>query len=138
VAIEIKWNPTIRELRQFGGLYLPAAAALFGAALVRRSGSWHTAEVIWALAALAAVTAVVRPKAIRPLFVGSMVAAYPIGWVISHVILMVIFYGVFTIAGIVMRIFGYDPLQRPRRPSDASYWTPIRQNRDPQSYFRQS
>ena len=69
---------------------------------------------------------------------GSMVAAYPIGWVVSHLILAAIFYGVFTIAGAAMRIFGYDPLQRKRRPSDATYWSSVRQNRDPQSYFRQS
>jgi hypothetical protein len=90
------------------------------------------------VAGIIAVSAIVRPKAIRPLFIGSMVAAYPIGWVVSHLILAVIFYGVFTIAGASMRIFGYDPLQRKRRPSDATYWSSVRQNRDPQSYFRQS
>ena len=137
MTVDIKWNPTTRELRQFGGLYLPAAAVLFGAGLVR-TGSGRGAIAIWIVAAIVAVTALARPKAIRPLFVGAMVAAYPIGWVVSHLILGVIFYGVFTIAGLAMRIFGYDPLQRTRRPSDASYWTPIRQDRDPQSYFRQS
>ena len=137
MAVEIKWNPTVRELRQFGGLYLPAAAALFGAGLAR-SGSWRAAMAIWIVAGIIAIAAIVRPKAIRPLFIGSMVAAYPIGWVVSHLILAVIFYGVFTIAGAAMRIFGYDPLQRKRRPSDATYWSAVRQNRDPQSYFRQS
>lgn len=137
MTVEIKWNPTVRELRQFGGLYLPAAAALFGAGLAR-SGSWRAAIAIWIVAAVIAITAIVRPRAIRPLFIGSMVAAYPIGWVVSHLILAAIFYGVFTIAGAAMRIFGYDPLQRKRRPSDATYWSPVRQNRDPQSYFRQS
>lgn len=136
-AIEIKWNPSVRELRQFGALYLPAAALLFGASLIR-NGSPRVAAVIWIAAAIVAVIALVRPKTIQPLFVGSMVAAYPIGWVISHLVLGAIFYGVFTIAGVGMRIFGYDPLHRKRRPADVTYWTPIQQNRDPQSYFRQS
>jgi hypothetical protein len=137
VAVEIKWHPTVRELRQFGALYLPAAALVFGVGLVR-AGSWRAAAVIGVAAAVVALTAIARPKAIRPLFVGAMVAAYPIGWVVSHLILAVIFYGVFTIAGLAMRIFGYDPLQRKRDGAAGSYWTPVPQRRDPQSYFRQS
>ena len=44
-----------------------------------------------------------------------MVLAFPIGWTVSQVILLLMFYGLFTPIGLVFRLIGRDPLQRARR-----------------------
>lgn len=49
--------------------------------------------------------------------------------VISPLIMGAMFYGVFTPMGIVMRLFGFDPLTRKRRGRVHSYWMP----RDPEA-----
>jgi hypothetical protein len=66
-----------------------------------------------------------------------MYAAYPIGWVMSHVLLGIIYYGLFTPVGRLMRLFGYDPMERRFDGAAASYWVEREPIRDPSSYFRQ-
>ena len=44
-----------------------------------------------------------------------MVLAFPIGWTVSQVILLLMFYGLFTPIGLVFRLIGRDPLHRARR-----------------------
>jgi hypothetical protein len=67
-----------------------------------------------------------------------MLAAMPIGWVLSNVMLMAVFYGVVTAVGLVMRVVGRDPLTRTLDRGAASYWAEHRRVRDPKRYFRQS
>ena len=86
-------------------------------------------------AAVAALLTVLRPGAYRWLFVGWMVAAFPIGWVVGHLLLAVTFFVVFLPIGIAMRAIGRDTLGR-RRGHVTSYWQP-RSARDHAGYFRQ-
>jgi len=67
-----------------------------------------------------------------------MVAAFPIGWVVSRLILSTLFFGIFTPVAFVFRLVGRDALQRYRRPQQDSCWIPKATATDPRSYFRQS
>ena len=49
------------------------------------------------------------------IYVGWMILAFPIGWTISQVILVVMFFGLFTPIGLIFRLLGRDPLHRARR-----------------------
>ena len=51
-----------------------------------------------------------------------MYAAYPIGWVVGHVMIGVVFFTVVTPIGLLMRALGRDPLQRKFDASRTSYW----------------
>jgi hypothetical protein len=70
--------------------------------------------------------------------VGWMALAYPIGWVVSHVLLAATYFLVFTPIGWMMRIFGRDPLERTIDRSARTYWIAHEPGGDPSSYFRQS
>ncbi len=133
---DIPRNPDSRTLRQFAGLCL----VIFGGfalwnGLVRDR---PVLALVWgALAVGIGVPGLIAPKLVRPVFVGWMVLAFPIGWAVSHLILAVMFYGLFTPIGLLMRLFGRDPLSlRPGPPSD-SYWTPKSTPADVRRYFRQ-
>jgi hypothetical protein len=67
-----------------------------------------------------------------------MIAAFPIGWTVSRVMLAVLFYGVFTPVAIVFRVIGRDLLGLRHRGSVETYWTVKPGVTDPRDYFRQS
>jgi hypothetical protein len=78
-----------------------------------------------------------KPRLIRPVFVGWMVLTFPISWTLSHVLLGCLFYGLFTPIGLFFRLIGRDSLARRFRPEAASYWAPKPATADVHSYFRQ-
>ena len=66
-----------------------------------------------------------------------MVLAFPIGWTVSQVILLAMFYGLFVPIGLVFRLIGRDPLQRARSSNLESYWSPKSAPADLRRYFKQ-
>ncbi len=63
---------------------------------------------------------------------------YPIGWLVSRLLLGVLFYGMFTPLGLLFRLLGRDALARRARPDASSYWITKEGPNDARSYFRQS
>ena len=63
----------------------------------------------------------VRPMAIRFIFTGWMIAAFPIGWTISRVVLAATFYALFTPVAFIFRLMGRDAL-RLHRGDPQSHW----------------
>ena len=132
--LDINWNPSRRELRQFAGIWVPAFA-VFAGTVIYRSGAVRTAIVLWSLAAVVAVVGLAFPQRTKPLFVGWMAAAYPIGWTVSHAVLAIIYFGLFTFVGLLMRLFRYDPLDR--AGGRATYWRARSERSGDTAYFQQ-
>jgi len=135
--ITIQWNPKRKQLRQFAGIWFPAFCALVGWSIARKTGHWHEVEVGWAIAGILSIAGLVYPSLIRPIFVGLILLTYPIGWVVSYVLLGVIFYGVVTPIGMILRLTGHDPLQL-KAPLGNSLWKSPVGKTDPARYLRQS
>jgi hypothetical protein len=122
--IEVNWNPSRRELRQFAGIWLPAFLLVVGAVLFFRL-DWRTAGVsLWSAAAVICAAGWVMPQAFRPVYVAWMAAALPIGWTISHLMMGFVYFVVMTPIGISMRLAGRDPMSRAFDTAVTSYWTP--------------
>jgi hypothetical protein len=140
----INRNPSERHLRQFGWCAL-AALALLGWA---RTGwappaAWDSSQrvvIAWLLTAGALLAGLgqFRPRALRPLFVMAALITLPLGMVLGEVILVVVFFFVFTPMAVLFRLIGRDSLRRRREPTVASYWLPRAQPQDPLQYYRQS
>ena len=77
------------------------------------------------------------PKANAPLFVGLSVVAFPIGFVLSYVIMATLFYVVIAPVGFVLRLVGKDPMDRRFLPRAPSYWLDARPARAKSDYFKQ-
>ncbi|WP_375488304.1 SxtJ family membrane protein [uncultured Mycobacterium sp.] len=73
----------------------------------------------------------------RPIYVGISAAVHPIGWLVSHAILLAVFLLVVTPVALLLRVLGHDPLQRRFDPSTPSYWVPHRPAGDVRRYFQQ-
>jgi hypothetical protein len=94
-------------------------------------------EITWVACGVVALAGIIHPPLIRPIFVGLILLTYPIGWVLSHLLLGAIFYLIILPIGLARRIAGHDPLQL-KPPAGNSLWkTPVGKN-DPASYLRQS
>jgi hypothetical protein len=146
--IEINWNPERQQLKNFGLLCLVMCIGLgalrawragaFGGELpIGWYGPWVVPMTLWTIGALAGLVAVVAPQALRPIFVGWMAAAYPISWVVSHVLLGVTYYGLFTLIATVFRIVGRDELRRVPDRRAATYWEDRKPSPGVARYFKQ-
>lgn len=143
--VKLDLNPTRVMLRNFAAFGLAAFGLLalqcgwWGRIVLFRLPSGAAAPVALALAALAAwcLLGLVHPKLIRPLYVGLMVVSYPIGSVVSYVVLAILFYLVITPIGLVFRLIGRDAMTRRFDPAAPTYWVPRRPVTDSKRYFRQ-
>src|SRR6185312_14759421 len=119
--VEINWNPDEKELRTFGLVCL-VGFAVIGSIVAWRSGAfgtpfgwhkpWELPILLSAAGVALAIIGALRPVALRWVYMTWMAMAYPIGWTVSHVLLAIVYFGVFSFVGVVFRIVGYDPLQR--------------------------
>ena len=135
-VIEINHNPSSRELRWFG-LLLLVFAGVVGALLRWQWDAPAAARVVWGVGAIVGAVHAAIPRARRYLYLGWLYAVFPIGWTVSHLILAMIYYAVFTPIGWGLRLSGHDPMRRTFDRSASTYWTEHRSERDPRRYFRQ-
>ena len=133
-AIDV--NPPNRVLRQFAGAWLAVVGSLSVSQWLA-SGNARAALALAAAAIVIGVAGLVRPGTVRWLFVGSSVAAFPLGWIVSEVMLALLFVGVMTPVALFFKLRGRDRLSRKRPAGQESYWKPKETPRDVRRYFRQ-
>lgn len=133
---DIPRNPSPRMLRQFAGLWI----LFFGGMALWQYAVHARTELAFGLAALAVTIGplgLLFPAAIKPVFVAWLVLVFPIGWLVSRVVLMTLFWGVMTPVGVVQRLFGRDVLGLRRNQQVTTYWIPKERFTEVRSYFRQ-
>lgn len=142
--VEINFDPDVKTLRQFGVIAFVGFGILAVLAYHRMFlfTGLADARVVVALAlaimGLAALSfSAVAPKANRFLYVGLSLLAFPIGFVLSYVIMGALYFLVIGPIAIALRVFGRDPMHRRYEADAPSYWTPARATRDKESYFHQ-
>jgi len=135
-VLDVNWNPGKKDLRAFAGMWLVffCAAAAY---LHFRTGYAWLAPYVGGAAVIIGGLGLAVPAAVKPIYVGWMIAAFPIGWTISHLLLGAIFYLLITPVGLLIRALGHDPMKRKFEPEATTYWSEHRTGGDPSSYFRQ-
>ena len=128
--------PSGKMLRQFAGLCLVVFVGLAGWR-VWRQGLDTPAMVLGTIGVVVGTVGLLRPMAIRWIYTGWMVAAFPIGWTLSHVVLGAMYYLMFTPVAVVFRLMGRDALRLRRGAPGHTYWMPKGGARDVRDYFRQ-
>ena len=144
--IEINWNPDRRQLRGFGVIAFIAFGAIgswiyFRHGILGISLTPHTAVplgyALWTLGGLCGLGSLAAPWALRPLYLTLTVVSMPIGFVVSHVLMGLLFYVVITPIGLIFRLLGRDPLCRAFDPTAKSYWVGREVVTDVKRYYRQ-
>ena len=136
--LDINWNPSDKQLRQFSLLLAVLLGGLAGW-LAWKSHSAALVAGLGTVAAAAGLIGILRPGLMRVVYVVWMAAAFPIGWFVSHLLLAAIYYLVITPIGVIMRVCGYDPMQRRFDRQAKTYWKPRedQDKDDTKRYFKQ-
>ncbi len=143
--LKINLDPDRKTLLRFG----LSGLAIFGllGAWVHGSHSFlfrpleagaaaSAARGLWIAAAACGLLGWLAPRAIRVLYVGVSLVALPIGYLVSHAVVFLLYYGIVVPMALLVRLCGGDPLsQRRGRPAG---WRERREPPDPHSYYRQS
>ncbi len=134
--IRLNSQPTARQLKVFGAAWL----VFFGGLAVTLwfRGSERPAGVIGLLAMGVPLAGLVWPRGLRLVYVGLSYATFPIGFVVSHLVLAALYFLVITPIGFALKLFRYDPLARTAAPAGRSYWRARGEPRSAASYLRQT
>lgn len=108
-----------REWRRFGLLFMTVFGLVAAYMFLKGSAAW------WAVAigaALSGSTGLLAPRLLRVPHTLWMQFAGILGWVNTRVLLTLFFCIVLTPVGVVMRLFGRDPLARRMSKESTTYW----------------
>lgn len=133
--LRINASPTPKDLRIFAALWLGFVGGAAVLAWVRGAGG--LAGALGIAAGGVGVLGLAWPRSVLGVYLGAVYAAFPVGFVVSHLILGIVYYLVIAPVGLCARLFGYDPLERRFDAARKSYWTAREGARPPASYFDQ-
>lgn len=131
----VKWHPDAVELRRF------AIAMLIGFSLLGLLSAWRAKGIgtssilLWSIGVFLAVAALV-PRLGRAAYLGVYLPTSIIGYVVSNVLLTLMFFVVITPLAIILRLMGKDLLQQ-RRQKDKTQWNAVTTVKNEESYYRQ-
>ncbi|MBD3305418.1 hypothetical protein GF339_03490 [candidate division KSB3 bacterium] len=108
-----------KSLRKFGLTMAVVLGILSLYALHRTSDLFPIVFLLFLIFWLAGIT---HPIALRKVYVGWMTLALILGFFMTRLILAVMYYVVFTIIGLILRLFNRDMLDQQYDPQAASYW----------------
>ena len=128
----VKWRPDDGELRRFAIAMLIGFFVLGALSAWRAKGLGTGSIVLWTIGVVLASAAFV-PGLGRIAYLAVYLPTSIIGYVVSHVMLTLMFFVVITPLAIVLRLLGKDVLQQRRRPG----WTPVKVVKNEDSYYRQ-
>jgi hypothetical protein len=106
--------------RKFGLVTSAIVIVLFGLA-IPWVFSLNFPRWPWIFAGVLATWALLLPSTLQPIYIGWMKFGNIMNWINTRLILGVVFYGLILPTGLVMRIFGKDPMKRKLDDSLASY-----------------
>jgi hypothetical protein len=143
--IPINLRPSPKMLRQFGIAGLLGFGVLGLCAFLERGPfGFGLGELrqpvalgLWLVALTSLGFGLVFPKGNLPLYVLLTLITYPIGLILSPLILGLIFFGVLGPIALLIRVFGRDPLSRRYDPRLGSYWVERAGAPSLERYFRQ-
>ncbi len=135
--IKINHDPSGRQLAVFGVVWM-LFFVLIGALLQGRGAQQPVVLIVWAMAVAVPAIGWISTGFLRIVYLTMTYLAFPIGFVVSHLLLATIYYAVLTPIGLMMRMFRYDPMNRSFDAKADSYWIARDTDRDVKQYFRQA
>ena len=116
-----KLDQSPRALRRFGVTVGSILLALGGIMLWRhRAAGWPLVSIATVLLLIAAFV----PAALRYVYLAWMTLALVLGWFVTRILLMLVFFLVVTPIGLLQRLFGKRALEFGFKSDEISYWRP--------------
>ncbi len=110
-----------QELRKFGLIFGGLVIGLFGLLIPYLADSLFQRLWPWCLGGAVVGLALIWPPILKPLYLAWMKFGDIAGWVNTCIILLILFYLVVFPVGLLMKVFGSDPMRRKIEPEASSY-----------------
>lgn len=123
------------KLKQFAVTFAFVLFIIGAIALAREKEShvwYYTASLLFALAGY------IAPAFLKPLYGAWMRLALVLGWINSRLLLLIVFYLIITPIGLVLKVAGFDLLERAMQKDSDTYWKKkVADPFNPKDYERQ-
>ncbi len=113
---KLNWNR--KTLKEFGMTMGVAFLVISGLLLLRKKYTGATYSLL--VSSVFFIMGLALPVLLKPAYIVWMRLAFILGWVNTRIILIILFYLIFTPIGLIMRLFRIDLLER--RKEAGSYW----------------
>ena len=135
--VTLNLKPSEKQLRSFGLICLIMCNVIgigfFGLGKIPIYGF-----VIFSIAGiLLYVLSRVSPQLIKPVFLTLVLLTFPIGWVFSHLVMVLFYYGIITPVALFFHLLNRDPLCRKFDQNADTYWIPRIHKKSAKDYLRQ-
>ncbi|MBH57011.1 MAG: hypothetical protein CMJ82_07480 [Planctomycetaceae bacterium] len=134
--VEINKNPPRAQLASFGRLWTPVFAMFFSLMF------WNAALFLGCvisliIGVLIALIGWINPQWLKPVFVTLAIVTFPLGMFIGFVLMAGVYYLCIVPIGVMLRIFGKDPLTKRWDREAESYWIERSDMAPVAQYFKQ-
>lgn len=109
-----------QELKKFGLMMAGVISLLFGL-IFPFLGNQTYPLWPWTIAAVFTIVSLVHPKLLNRVYHIWMKIGHILGWINTRLILAVLFFGILTPIGLLLRILNKDPLFKKIEPNAVSY-----------------
>ena len=135
--ISLNVHPSSEQLRDFGDIAL-CMTNILGLGLLWLGKIGLRGLVVCCMAGVAIyLLSRIRSILLKPVYVALMLAGFPVGWLVSHVVLAFFYFGILTPLGLLFRLLHRDQLHLGWKPEISSYWQPYHKSRAARDYFQQ-
>ena len=141
--IKFDLSPNKKKLSQFGWIGL-FGFSVIGFIIAIKIGSFNGStsflipSICWFLAIISPILSLTFPRGLLPLYLILSLIAIPIGFIISNIILMIIFFLLITPISLFFRMVGRDELKiRKNFNHRKTYWVEVNGSKPLESYYRQ-
>jgi hypothetical protein len=109
-----------QELKKFGLVMAGAISLLLG--LIIPFISNHAYPLWpWTIASIFVIVSIVHPKLLNHIYIAWMKIGHVLGWINTRLILSLLFFGLLTPIGLILRLLGKDPLLKKIDPNALTY-----------------
>jgi len=135
--IEINWYPKRKQLQNFGKIALIATAVISLLLYLLKGMAIQWALIVFAAGLIIFLSSVISLRLTRGIYVALTAVTFPIGLVVSLILLAGFYFLLLAPLGLLFRLLGRDPLCRRFDPAAKSYWLARREPDSLDRYFHQ-
>lgn len=114
-----------QDLKKFGLVMAGVISLLFGLIIPFIANSAYPVWP-WTIAAVFLIVSLTHPKLLRSVYKIWMKIGHILGFINTRIILAVLFFGLLTPIGLVLRLLGKDPLLKKIEPDLITYRVPCK------------
>jgi len=130
--IDYDFNPTRKDLQAFAR-FVPAALIVVATGFGLIKGFMTFNLVFYGIAVILYLWGLIFLYSLKPIYLVWMVITRTIAFLVTTLVLSLVFYIGFTVIGLIMRLLGKNPLDRKFDRNADSYWI----RRDPYSFSQE-